>query len=308
VPMSRKIGLHDLAAVAHVSHRVANARPDVVHGHGAKGGAYARIAGRRGAVRAYTPHGGSLHYTRDTPSGFVYLSLERALMHRTDLFLFESAYSREVFRRKVEDPGSRARVVYNGVAPGEFAPVESDARAADIVFVGELRLLKGVDVLIYAIARLKREGRNMSAVIVGDGPDRAMFEAMVRSEALDDAVQFVGAKPARSAFALGRVLIVPSRAESLPYVVLEAAAAGMPMVATKVGGIPEIFGPDADALVPPGDAAALARAIDRAVSGHTAEDAIVARLQGRLRTSFSTEAMTDAILAAYGNALQARSR
>ena len=62
VPMSRHIGPRDLAAVAHVSARVAAAAVDVLHGHGAKGGAYARLAHRRGGIRVYTPHGGSLHY------------------------------------------------------------------------------------------------------------------------------------------------------------------------------------------------------------------------------------------------------
>jgi glycosyltransferase involved in cell wall biosynthesis len=308
VPMSRSLGARDIAAVAHVSHRVAQARPDIVHGHGAKGGAYARLARSGGAVRAYTPHGGSLHYRWGTASGFVYLGLERALMRRTDLFLFESAYSRDVFRRKVGDPGPRARVVHNGVAPGEFEPIRPDPQAADIVFVGELRLLKGVDVLIDAIALLDRAGRGVTAVIVGEGPDRAQFEALVGARALDAKVRFVGAKPARPAFTLGRLLIVPSRAESLPYIVLEAAAAGVPMIATRVGGIPEIFGPDADALVRPGDAAELAQAIDRAVSEREAGHAVAARLEERLRTSFSTDAMTDAILAGYGDALRDRSR
>ena len=69
--------------------------------------------------------------------------------------------------------------------------------------------------------------------------------------------------PARAAFALGRLLVAPSRAESLPYIILETAAAAVPLITTNVGGIPEIFGPQAGRLVPPGDAAALARAIAR---------------------------------------------
>ena len=262
VPMSRQVGLRDASAVAHVTRRAASVAADVVHGHGAKGGAYARLAGSGCAVRAYTPHGGSLHYRWGTPSGAVYLGLERALIGRTDLFLFESAYSRDVFRRKVGDPGPRARVVHNGVAPAEFEPIVADPSAADLVFVGELRMLKGVDVLIEAMARLKQDGRRLSATIVGDGPDRAAFEAQVRAQDVAGSVRFVGAQPARSAFAGGRLLVVPSRAESLPYIVLEAAAAGLPLITTRVGGIPEIFGSQSAELVPPGDPAALARAIE----------------------------------------------
>jgi glycosyltransferase involved in cell wall biosynthesis len=98
---------------------------------------------------------------------------------------------------------------------------------------------------------------------------------------------------------------VPSRAESLPYIVLEAAAAGVPLVAANVGGIPEIFGPDAAALVPPGDPAALARAIKDAF-GTSALGARTERLKARVREQFSAAAMTDAVLAAYGDALAAR--
>ena len=105
----------------------------------------------------------------------------------------------------------------------------------------------------------------------------------------------MGAKPARAAFALGRMLVVPSRAESLPYIVLEAAAAGLPIIATNVGGIAEIFGPDADELVPPGDPAALADAIAQAMQDRGARHSASLRLKSRLRASFSVDAMTDAV-------------
>ena len=120
---------------------------------------------------------------------------------------------------------------------------------------------------------------------------------------LGEQVQFVGAKPARQAFSLGRLLVVPSRAESLPYIVLEAAAAGVPMIATQVGGIPEIFGPDAGALVAPGDPAVLAQAISQAMQDRGARHSASLRLKTRLRALFSADAMTDAILAAYREAI-----
>ena len=119
-------------------------------------------------------------------------------------------------------------------------------------------------------------------------------------------MRFVGAKPARSAFALGRLLVIPSRAESLPYIVLEAAAAGMPQITTNVGGIPEIFGPEAGALIAPGDPATLAQAIARALQDSTATRASALRLQARVREHFSAERMTEAVLAAYAEALARR--
>jgi glycosyltransferase involved in cell wall biosynthesis len=304
--MSRQLGASDFPAVTHVARRAADTAADVIHGHGAKGGAYARLARHAHAIRVYTPHGGSLHYRWSTPAGFLYLLAERILMRRTDLFLFESAFGRNAFRAKVGEPAALARVVHNGVNRTEFEPVVTSSDATDLIFVGELRMLKGVDVLIEAITLLTREGKRVSVTIAGDGPDRAAFETQAASQGAGELVRFVGSMPARTAFALGRRLVVPSRAESLPYIVLEAAAAGIPLIASDVGGIPEIFGPAASDLVPPGDPDALARAIAKALrDDETSRDATM-RLQARVREGFSAEAMTDAVLAAYCDALQRR--
>jgi glycosyltransferase involved in cell wall biosynthesis len=303
VAMSRQIGVRDVNATRQVARQAADTAADVVHGHGAKGGAYARLAGTRRAIRAYTPHGGSLHYRWSTPSGLIYLSLERLLMPRTELFLFESAFGRDSFFAKIGKPDALTRVVHNGIGAAEFEPVTPREDASDLLFIGELRALKGVDVLIEAIALLAREGRAVTATIVGDGPDRGAFEAEVATQNLGSAVRFAGAKPARAAFALGRLLVVPSRAESLPYIVLEGAAAGVPLIATRVGGIPEIFGPQADTLVAPGDAKALADAIRRALQDRPEDQAATLRLQERVRSGFSVTAMTEAVLAAYADAL-----
>jgi glycosyltransferase involved in cell wall biosynthesis len=308
VPMSRHVGVSDLLAVRHVAQRAQAVATDVIHGHGAKGGAYARLASLpsptdRKTIRVYTPHGGSLHFHWGSPMGLVYLNMERALMSRTDLFLFESAYGRDVFKAKIGEPQSLVRVVHNGVTDDEFQPIVVSQGASDLLFIGELRMLKGVDVLIAAIRLLAQEGRKVTATIVGDGPDRAQFQREVSKHGLGEQVQFVSAKPARQAFGLGRLLVVPSRAESLPYIVLEAAAAGVPMIASQVGGIPEIFGSDLGSLVAPGDPAALARAISQAMQDRGARHSASLRLKTRLRALFSADAMTDAILAAYREAL-----
>jgi glycosyltransferase involved in cell wall biosynthesis len=306
LPMSRHIDFSDTAAMADISRRITDSRAEIVHGHGAKGGAYARLASHN-ALRVYTPHGGSLHYGWLSPVGLFYLAAERLLKRRTNLILFESQYGRDTFRAKIGEPASLVRVVHNGVTPDDFAPIEPAADATDLVFVGELRVLKGVDVLIAAMALMRDGGRAVTATIVGDGPDRAKFEARVQALGLGDALRFTGALPARTAFARGRLMVVPSRAESLPYVVLEAAAAGVPLVATRVGGIPEIVGPDADRLVAPGDAGALAMALNAALADPAAAQAAAGRLRDRVQAHFSAEVMTDAVLAAYDDAMAERS-
>jgi glycosyltransferase involved in cell wall biosynthesis len=304
--MSRQLGASDVPAVAHIAKRATETAADVIHGHGAKGGAYARLARNPRAIRVYTPHGGSLHFRWSTPAGFLYLLAERMLMRRTDLFLFESAFGRDAFRSKVGEPATLTRVVHNGVSRTEFEPVVRNPGATDLVFIGELRVLKGVDVLLDALALLARDSMRVTLTIVGDGPDRAAFEQKAAEQGTSEIVRFVGSLPARSALTWGRLLVVPSRAESLPYVVLEAAAAGVPMVATNVGGIPEIFGPESSELVSPGDAHALALAIGSSLRDDDSMQDVALRLQRRVAEEFSAETMTDAVLAGYRGALQRR--
>jgi glycosyltransferase involved in cell wall biosynthesis len=305
VPMSRHLGLRDVTAVRRVAQVIASSGADVIHGHGAKGGAYARLVGTR-ALRAYTPHGGSLHFDPRSPIGFVYLNLERVLLPRTDLILFESAYAREVYHARIGTPAACVRVIHNGVGAAEFTPVLPAAGASDVVFVGELRRLKGVDVLIEALSLLDAGGQPVTATIVGSGPEAAEFQALARARGLAK-VTFPGAMPARDAFAHGRTLIVPSRAESLPYIVLEAAAAGLPMLATNVGGIPEIFGPHSDRLLPPGNAEKLAEAIHNSLADPAGVRASAQVIRGRVQAEFSAETMVAAVLAAYRVAAEQRS-
>jgi glycosyltransferase involved in cell wall biosynthesis len=308
-PMRRAPGLGDLLASRQVTRRIAALEADVVHGHGAKGGAYARFArSPRHVLRVYTPHGGSLHYSAGTPGGRLYLAAERLLLSRTDLLICESRYSEDMFRAKIGAPRGLVRMVHNGVAPAEFEPVAQAPDATDLLFVGELRRLKGVDVLIDAIARLRENGRRVTATLVGAGPDREGFDRQIDALGLRDLILMPGPMPARQAFALGRVLIVPSRAESLPYVVLEAAAAGKPVIATRVGGIGEIFGPSAGRLVAADDTVALAAAIAQALDAPDERTAVAAALRSRVAQEFSLDVMVNGVLAAYGDALAARAR
>jgi glycosyltransferase involved in cell wall biosynthesis len=305
IAIPRQPGLRDIPAVRHVARRIAAIAPDVLHGHGAKGAALVRLAPRRaGAIRVCTPHGGTLVYAPGTLAGGFFRLLERLMSGRTDLFLFESNFAASEFARTIVQPRGPVRVVCNGVGAAEFAPLGSRPDATDVVFVGELRFLKGVDVLLEALAILKkRAGPTISATIAGDGPDAQQFKDLSERLEVADQVSFVGHVPAREAFAMGRILVMPSRAESLPYVVLEAGAAGMPIIATRVGGIPDIFGPQSSRLVPPDDAATLAKALGVALADPGELKRTAETLQARVRAHFTIDAMVDGGLAAYREAL-----
>ncbi|PZV36811.1 glycosyltransferase family 4 protein [Mesorhizobium kowhaii] len=257
-PMQRHVGPGDLASAWRTYRIIKELRPDVLHGHGAKGGAYARLFGsllrvsRSRVARLYSPHGGSLHYDENTTTGKLFFALERFMARFTDYLLFVSDYERRTYRRKVGEPPIPNTLVYNGLRAAEFEPVIAAPDAADLLYIGMMRDLKGPDIFIDALANAGPQlGRALTAVMVGDGDDLPRYHARVKRLGLERHVRFLPPMPAREAFALAELVIVPSRAEAMPYIVLETLAAGMPMIATSVGGIPEIFGTGSPALIRP---------------------------------------------------------
>lgn len=313
VPIAREPGLGDVAAIRALARLRSATEAEVLHGHGAKGGAYARLLPLpRGArvARVYTPHGGSFHYVPGTAKHRLYMAAEAYMTRRTELFTFESAFVARRFAAEIGGAQDRIRVVHNGIAETEFAPVDVSAAAFDVLYVGELRALKGIDTLLDALALARSEdGRRIRLLAVGSGPDRDALVARAAAAGLADDVAFEGAQPIRDVLGRARVMVVPSRAESLPYVVLEAAAARQPLVATDVGGIPEIFGPRAGELIPPDDPARLAaRILAKLDEPARARDAAAQALAAHVRERFSLDTMVEGVLAGYATALASRAR
>jgi glycosyltransferase involved in cell wall biosynthesis len=272
-------------------------KPDIIHCHGAKGGLYGRIAARLlGIPSVYTPHGGSLHYEWASPAGAVFLSAEKALAAIGSGIHFVCDFERDAFKAKIGLGSKRHAVIHNGLWPDEYTLAAPEADAADLLFLGDMRMLKGVDVLLAALARLN-EAQRTTACLVGDGPDLEAFKDQANALGLSGLVSFPGRMGARDAFRLGRILVMPSRAESFPYVVLEACAAGVPLIASRVGGIPEVLGPDN--LVPPDDVAALTHRIADAMADPKAVAASAAGTRERLRKDFSADAMAQSLLHFY---------
>jgi glycosyltransferase involved in cell wall biosynthesis len=179
------------------------------------------------------------------------------------------AVSRQLAARTAElgvDP-SRLHVVYNGVDTMIFhrGPAEPSGDPL-LLFVGNLAPVKGLDVLIDACALLRDQGVRFQCRLIGQGALRRALSRRIQAAGLTQCVQLHGPchlEQLPDWYRAACVLVLPSFSEGVPNVILEAQACGTPVVASRVGGIPEILGDES--LVPPNDARALADAIDRTI-------------------------------------------
>ncbi len=313
IPMSRQPSPFDLATALKIGRHAQNLAADVIHGHGAKGGLYARFpclgSGSFTPVRAYTPHGGSFSITMPYRLQRFYMFVERLFEPFTDAYLFESSFVASRFAEYVGKTHAVTRIIPNGISVAEFAPVEPLPDAADLLYVGELRRQKGVELLIDAMVELTSvHGHELRLLLVGHGPDEERFAARVSALGLEKQVTFVGAMPAREAFKHGRILVLPSRGESLPYIILEAAGAQLPIVATNVGDIGNILSPYRDRLVPANDlgrlVAAMQDMLEKTPADRQRESAGLAAL---VAERFTITNMVEQILAVYREAIERKS-
>ncbi len=159
----------------------------------------------------------------------------------------------------------RIHVVRCGVDDDSYTPVRHVGRGRRLLFVGRLTELKGVTVLLEALQQVKKEQPDVELTIVGDGPDRDRFEAVACELDVADHVRFVGARSQAEVadqLADTDVFVLPSFAEGVPVTLMEALAAGVPVVATHVGGVAELVEHGINGyLVLPGDAVSLADAL-----------------------------------------------
>jgi glycosyltransferase involved in cell wall biosynthesis len=307
LPMPRVIGWGDITTPHALRKMGRKLEIDVMHGHGAKGGVGARMARSAGQIALNTPHGGVLNYAPGSMLGHFFRRAERSLAMITDAYVFESAFAQRAFHQQIGKPPGREAVIHNGIAPSEFEPVPLDPDAKDFVFIGEFRSVKGIPTLIEALADVRGDERRPATIaMAGGGPEFDHWKAEIAARGLGNRVELLGVRPAREALRRGNVLVVPSLAESLPYVILEGSAAGRQVIATTVGGIAEIFGPTAGSLVPPSDALALRNAMQQALDDPAGAIEEAAERLAFIRPRFSIGHMTDHIEALYYELLARR--
>ena len=235
--------------------------------------------------------------------------IEHWIECRADAVIVLSSRVRRLLAEAGVDP-ERVVAIPSGVDPSLFAGPHADpfpgARRPRVIFVGRLVRPKGADVLVEAAARLSAPAE---VLLVGDGPERSALERLVDDFRLGHRVRFHGFMPhhrVAAALAHADVLVLPSRYEELGSILVEALQAGVPVVASRTGGIPEVVRDlETGLLVAPEDAGALASAIDRLL-GDDALRRSMAVASRRYAAEYDWEHLSAAVLRVYEQVLAAR--
>jgi glycosyltransferase involved in cell wall biosynthesis len=304
-------------------------KPDIVHTHTAKAGALGRTAAvvvnfirpaARRSLLLHTYHGNVMSGYFGVLASKVVRGIERTLASWTDCVITISERQRDeiVDRFRIVDR-ARVSVVPLGLELNDLLARESPDRSLRqtlgwteehvvVGYVGRFVPIKDVDTLIAGFARFASREPRGRLLLVGDGELRASLEAQVRSLGLDGAVRFVGwRRDLAQVYGAMDVVGLTSRNEGTPVSLIEALAAGLPVVATAVGGVPDVIRQgETGLLIPPGNPAAFAAALDQIVSDADLRQRMSARGRSEVEQRFGRERLVAEVAALYFRLLRRR--
>ena len=266
---------------------------DVVHAQDRRAGLWVRLGPRPpGGARVYTLHGLPDPYLplpgRAGRPGLratlAYRRLDAALVRRADRVVVPSEALASLAVARLGYPGGKLVVIPNGVRIPEAALSPPGELIATL---SVLEPVKALDVFVDAAARVAARRPEARFAVFGTGSLHDALRDQIADRGLGDRVSLPGHVPAPEALARTGILALPSLFENCPLGMLEAMAAGVPVVASSVGGIPEVARGGAAALVPPGDAEALARALVALLEDAAGRDRLASAGRARAIERFS---------------------
>jgi len=284
---------------------------DVVHGHSSKGGAIARLAALGTGIPAFYTLHGLIMMDPDMPrwKRQFYLAIERALAIATARII---AVSPEEERAALQLGFSSSKVILipNGIGQMNLTPRAKARREMGVAddaivvgFVGRLVKPKAPEVLIEAFSAMARVSPRARLAVVGAGPLERTLRDLAERLGIEDRVIWLGARDARTVLAGFDVFAISSRKEGLPYVVLEAMSAGLPIVATSSAGVEILVIPgQTGVVVPPDDVSAFAHGLI-SLTRDPQWMADCAKSSGERSGRFTIDGMVESTLAAYRGAM-----
>jgi glycosyltransferase involved in cell wall biosynthesis len=230
----------------------------------------------------------------------TYRGLDAALCRRADAVVVPSSAFAELVVSRLGFPSHKLAVIPHGVCVPEH-PLQPGSL---IGTMGLLEPVKGHDVFLRSAARLTRRDPQLRFAIFGTGSQEQRLAALARRLGIGDKVEFPGFVTRNEALGRMAIFVVSSYLESGPLTLLEAMAAGVPVVATAVGGIPEIAVDGTAQLVPPGDDADLADAIARLLADADLRNRQARAARERVLAHYTPRATARATLGLYERLLR----
>ncbi len=261
---------HDFLAVGEIYRIIKLTNPDIVHLNSSKAGVLGAVAAKLARKKViFTAHG--MYYFTNTPplKRWAYALAEKFAALFWDRLIAVSKKDASLALKYHLLPAKNINAIYNGLPPIVFLPRDQAQKqlgaSPDKIILGcvaQYYHRKGLDILIQAAAALPQQLRqNTEIFLIGQGPERTNLEKLIRDLNLQKTVSLKNFQAQASTLLKALdVFVLPSRYEGLPYALLEAMQAGLPIIATKVGGNAEALG-DAGVLVEPENSKALAEAI-----------------------------------------------
>jgi len=314
--------LHDLRALWRLYRTIRRGRFDIVHTHNSKAGFLGRLAARLARCPAiiHTVHGFAFHEQVGWLGRRVYLTAERKASSWCDRMIVVSQPLRDWALRARVASAEKMRLIYSGIDIDAFSGVQASADLArslgvkpgDMVvgIVSKLWEGKGHDLLLQSVARLSRQWPQIRLLVVGEGKLERQLRERAASLGLREIALFTGFRSdIPEITALFDIAVLPSLFEGMGRVVLEAMAAGKPVVASRVGGIPDLVQDGVTGLLfPPGDVAALTEQLGRLLNDPDLRRRMGEAGRRQVDERFSAQAMVARIHEVYAQELGRRGR
>jgi glycosyltransferase involved in cell wall biosynthesis len=316
--------LRDLVAVVRLASLLRRDRPQILHTHTAKAGTVGRLAAvlagdARPPIIVHTFHGHVLRGYFGPLRSRLFRLLERALATRTTALIAVSPQVRDDLVALRVAPREKFAVVRLGIELGQRVG-SSDGRTETrrylgiaperftVGWVGRMTAVKRTDDVLDSFKQLRDRGVDAALCLVGDGPDREHLERRAHDLGVIRDTLFLGyQEDVAPLYAAFDALVLPSGNEGTPVSVIEALAAGTPVVATRVGGVPDVVRDGEDGfLVDPGDTRALAERLVALATDDALRERVGAAARERVVARYAVERLVDDIDRLYRSLLASR--